>query len=526
MSKQNLSPFEFKEELIKLAQNKTDHLMLNAGRGNPNFLATIPRYAFLRLGDFAIKESERSYSYLDNLFGGLPEKKGILERFNQYYNDNKNQKGLDFLQAVLSFTDDHLGINKEDSLYEMVEAFLGCNYPYPPKILPNLGEIIKHYLRDELYQNSDTPMEFDIFATEGGTAAMSYIFQSLKINKLLNQNDKVAMITPIFSPYLEIPLLPEYDNEIVHIHASEEHHWQVSDQELKKLDDPNIKILCMVNPSNPPSVKMSNLVLDNIAKIVKNKRQDLMIITDDVYATFSDDFESVFSKCPYNTLCVYSFSKYFGATGWRLGTIALHKNNIFDSLISKLDKSKLTGLSKRYSSLTSDPSKLKFIDRLVADSRSVALNHTAGISLPQQLQMGLFALASLLDNQDIYRKEAKSLIRRRYNILYNSISPKLQSEFDENNVGYYTLLDLEKISSQIYNKEFSEWILKNHSGPETLKILAIETGIVLLPGKGFDVEHPSARVSLANLREYDYSQIGINIRKQLDNLYSRYKKEN
>jgi aspartate 4-decarboxylase len=110
--------------------------------------------------------------------------------------------------------------------------------------------------------------------------------------------------------------------------------------------------------------------------------------------------------------------------------------------------------------------------------------------------------------------------------LYNSISPKLQSEFDENNVGYYTLLDLEKISSQIYNKEFSEWILKNHSGPETLKILAIETGIVLLPGRGFDVEHPSARVSLANLREYDYSQIGINIRKQLDNLYSRYKKEN
>lgn len=49
--------------------------------------------------------------------------------------------------------------------------------------------------------------------------------------------------------------------------------------------------------------------------------------------------------------------------------------------------------------------------------------------------------------------------------------------------------------------------------------------MVLLPGKGFDVENPSARVSLANLREYDYRQIGINIRQQLGNLYSRYKSQ-
>ncbi|AKE20908.1 aminotransferase class I and II family protein [Francisella tularensis subsp. tularensis str. SCHU S4 substr. NR-28534] len=267
------------------------------------------------------------------------------------------------------------------------------------------------------------------------------------------------------------------------------------------------------------------MVLEKIAYMIDNHRSDLMIITDDVYATFSDDFESLFSKCAYNTLCVYSFSKYFGATGWRIGTIALHKDNIFDKLISNLDDKKLDELDKHYSSLTTDSRTLKFIDRLVADRRSVALNHTAGISLPQQLQMGLFALSSLLDNQNIYRKEAKDLIRRRYNILYSSISPKLQQSLDENNVGYYTLLDLEELSYKIYDKDFSQWLIKNHSGPETLKILATETGIVLLPGKGFDVLHPSARVSLANLREYDYRQIGISIRQQLDNLYSQYKKQ-
>ncbi|API86188.1 bifunctional aspartate transaminase/aspartate 4-decarboxylase [Francisella uliginis] len=525
MSKQNLSPFEFKEDLIKLAKSKTDRLMLNAGRGNPNFLATSPRHAFLRLGDFAIKESERSYSYLDNIFGGLPEKKGILERFDHYSLINNNENGINFLNATLSFANDHLGVNKEDLLYEMVGAFLGCDYPYPPRMLPIMENIVMHYLRNELYQDTDTPLEFDVFATEGGTAAMTYIFQSMKINGLLKQNDKIAMITPIFSPYLEIPQLPEYNNEIVNIHASEKNDWQVSDKELKKIIDPSVKVLCLVNPSNPPSVKMDNSTLNNLAKIITNDRPDLMIITDDVYATFSDNFESIFSKCPYNTLCVYSFSKYFGATGWRIGTIALHKDNVFDSLINNLDNQKLKELEKHYGSLTHTPSKLKFIDRLVADSRSVVLNHTAGISLPQQLQMTLFALSSLLDNQDIYRKEAKNLIRRRYNILYNSISPKLQKDLDENNVGYYTLLDLEKLSKKIYGKDFSKWLMQNHSGPKALKILAKETGIVLLPGKGFDVEHPSARVSLANLREYDYRQIGINIRQQLDNLYSRYKSQ-
>ena len=58
----NLSPFELKDNLIKLAQSHTDRVMLNAGRGNPNFLATWPRQAFFQLGVFALQESEMSLS--------------------------------------------------------------------------------------------------------------------------------------------------------------------------------------------------------------------------------------------------------------------------------------------------------------------------------------------------------------------------------------------------------------------------------------------------------------------------------
>ena len=92
---------------------------------------------------------------------------------------------------------------------------------------------------------------------------------------------------------------------------------------MEKLKDPAIKIFCLVNPSNPPSTKMSDAALAQLADLVAGTRPDLFIVTDDVYGTFADDFVSVFAKCPRNTLLVYSFSKFFGATGWRLGVIAL-----------------------------------------------------------------------------------------------------------------------------------------------------------------------------------------------------------
>ena len=50
---ENISPFELKNRLIDMADEslkKTARTMLNAGRGNPNWIATTPREAFFLLG--------------------------------------------------------------------------------------------------------------------------------------------------------------------------------------------------------------------------------------------------------------------------------------------------------------------------------------------------------------------------------------------------------------------------------------------------------------------------------------------
>ncbi len=509
-----LSPFELKDKLIAAATSDAQRLMLNAGRGNPNFLATLPRWAFLSLGDFAMREAERSYSYLDSGLGGLPESAGIVQRFDAYATAHRLTDGVRFLRAAISYVKDQLGLDREAFLSEMVSAFLGCNYPTPPRMLPNTEAIVKAYLAQEMFGPVPPSGPFSVFATEGGTAAMTYIFQSLRANRLIEPGDKIAIATPIFSPYLEIPVLADYQLGIVDIRMDEHDAWQLPQAEIDKLLDPAIRLFCLVNPSNPPSTKLSDAVLDQLAELVSTKRPDLLIVTDDVYGTFADDFVSVFARCPRNTLCVYSFSKFFGATGWRLGAIALHEDNAFDAAIANLPEPERAALDARYATLTTEPRELKFIDRLVADSRAVALNHTAGLSVPQQLQMSLFALNGLMDREHRYKTNAKQLIRARYRTLYGNMGVAVAP--GANDVDYYTLIDLQEIGGKLYGPAFETWFVAKDLGTRFLFRLAEETGVVLLPGNGFEVMNTSARVSLANLTEIEYAAIGKFTRKVLD----------
>ncbi|WP_315814551.1 bifunctional aspartate transaminase/aspartate 4-decarboxylase [Paraflavitalea speifideaquila] len=230
---------------------------------------------------------------------------------------------------------------------------------------------------------------------------------------MVKKRDTIALMVPTFTPYIEIPELERYEFNVVKINASSmnregRHTWQYPDSELDKLKDPAVKILFVVNPSNPPSAAIHPNALKKIVQIIRKHNPNLAIVTDDVYGTFVPGFRSLMSVIPENTIGVYSFSKYFGCTGWRLGVIAIHEDNIFDTFIAKLPPNQRKVLNKRYGTITLEPESLLFIDRMVADSRQVALNHTAGLSLPQQMQMMLFSAFALLDKRDKYKNSPNS----------------------------------------------------------------------------------------------------------------------
>jgi aspartate 4-decarboxylase len=512
-----LSPFELKDALMQRAV-QSNQLMLNAGRGNPNFLATTPRHGFFQFGLFAMTEAERSYMYMDHV-GGFPKREGIEARFELFAKQHESVPGVRFIESAVSYIRDQMGLNAGDFIYEMCEAILGCNYPVPDRMLKMSEEIIGKYIHTEMIGTYPFVGKFDMYALEGGTAAMTYLFASLKANHVINEGDTIALGMPIFTPYIEIPELSDYNLNTIHIDAPQSNKWQYTHEELDKLLDPKVKAFFLVNPSNPPSVKIDEDTLQYIAEIVK-KRPDLIILTDDVYATFADNFVSLFAICPYNTILVYSFSKYFGATGWRMGVVATHEDNIIDAAIARLPEAKSKQLDKRYSSITTDPRSLKFIDRLVADSRTVALNHTAGLSTPVQAQMTLFSIFCLMDEPGAYKAEMKRIVLRRKEALYRELG--LPMPYDNNSVRYYHLLDLEELAEQMYGAEFVKWMLGQLKPNQALFRLAEETGVILLPGRGFGTPHPSWRVSLANLNEYDYANIGKAIRRLSLEYYEKF----
>lgn len=507
-----LSPFEIKDELIKLAKKTsrtTQSAFLNAGRGNPNWVATTPREGFFLLGQFAITESKRVMDHPAGI-GGMPQAAGIAARFDAWLEKHADMPGASFLASMLQFATKTFGFDRDAFVHELVDSIIGDNYPVPDRMLVHNERIVHEYLMWAMCGKPRPAGKFDLYAVEGGTAAMCYIFKSLKANRLLHPGDTIALGTPIFTPYLEMTHLEDYDLKVVNIKAPQENRFQFTDEEIKKLEDPKIKGLFIVNPGNPTGMALSKETIGKLTKLVKTKRPDLMLLTDDVYGTFVDNFRSLLGELPHNTIGVYSYSKYFGATGWRLGVIAIHEDNIFDKTIAKLPDADMKALDKRYSPLTLEPRKMKFIDRIVADSRDVGLNHTAGLSLPQQVMMSLFSLCEMMDAEKRYQKACKEIVHRRVWSMIDGLG--LQLTPNPNFDAYYGLIDFEFWARKNIGDEAVEYLKKNIHPLDLAFRLAEDHGIVLLNGGGFEAPDWSLRVSLANLPDEAYDDIGRGVR--------------
>ncbi|MEM8630014.1 MAG: bifunctional aspartate transaminase/aspartate 4-decarboxylase [Pseudomonadota bacterium] len=509
----NLSPFQIKDELIKLAEDEAQnsaYAYLNAGRGNPNWIATKAREAFFLLGQFALTEAQLTRHEPAVGLAGMPKGPGAYDRLVGHVTEHSATPGAETLRATVDFAVDKFGFDRDAFVLELTDGIIGDHYPMPDRMLKHGEKIVHEYLMWAMCDGKTPNTEFDLYAVEGGTAAMCYIFKALKNQRLLNAGDTIALGTPIFTPYLEMPELEDYALETVHITVKEKNQFQFTDQDFEKLADPKVKALFLVNPGNPSSVAMSQEALEKLVAFVTTRRPDLIILTDDVYGTFVKGFQSVMGHLPRNTIGVYSYSKYFGCTGWRLGVIATAKDNLFDQMIAEAPTDVKSVVEKRYLTLSPDPASMKFIDRIVADSRDVALNHTAGLSTPQQVMMSLFSLVELMDTGKAYQKVCMGILEHRFGELVKGLGIEVEDNplFDR----YYGIIDFEFWLSKYVGEDVVAWIRANVHPLDISFKLAQEHGIVLLNGSGFDAPDWSARVSFANLDDDAYAKIGEAVR--------------
>ncbi len=509
------SPFEIKNLLIdraKKACSSKGCTYLNAGRGNPDFLNTTARLGFALLLQFAAQEAASKDPDLADV-GYRVNKKGLAERLSAFTEGNQDQPGGQFLHAAVGYALSELSMDPDEVAFEFVDCVQGDFYPDPPRIYPLTEAVVNNYLTRVVFSGKPPKGKFSLFATEGATAAMIYIFNSLKENKILNPGDTVAIVTPIFSPYLELPLLADYGLKTVYIAGDEDMGWQIPDSEVAKLKDPSVKALYMVNPTNPTSVSLNEDTVKRMSETIRKHNPDMVIISDTVYASFVDNFNTFGAYLPENILGVYSFSKYFGVTGWRLGVVMAHENCVVDRLIKALPEKDQALMDMRYRLTSTQPRDISFVERLEMDSRQVALAHTGGLSGPQQVGMCLFALFELLDTQFKYKKTIMNILKKRWAALYNAL--ETEEPKGDNLSRYYALIDLGRLAEAKKGKAFADKMKQEHA-LDFLFRLADEHGTVCLPGNGFAGPEWSLRVALANISEKQCATVGKNILKVLN----------
>ena len=196
----------------------------------------------------------------------------------------------------------------------------------------------------------------------------------------------------------------------------------------------------------------------------------------------------------------------------------MNESNVCDRLLSKLPDVDKEYLNNEYSIVTTEPENMPFIDRVVADSRSIGLYHTSGLSTPSQVFMDILALTHLVyGDEDPYIKLANKTVNERYLALMNALG--LEPDESARNAGYYTLVNILDVTSMRYGEEFTEWLTENKTEIDFLNDLASRKGVVLMYGPGFSAVEGTVRISLANLNVEDYEEIAGRLFELLDEYY-------
>ncbi len=526
----DLSPFELKNRLIKLAEGKKPSQMLNAGRGNPNFFNSFARKVFASLQNTCVEASTHFEKDLV-LYPSVND-----HNYEKVFNSAIKkwpQEQRDFFHNYIRFLKNAARNTNQSPnaiLHDLFLSTLGTFYPSPPQIQPHLNLVARDFMYElVLNRNAATSAtmkrdDFEYFATEGAAAGILYVFNSLKANRLLKKGDHIALITPIFSPYLEMPVLKDPDGyglKLIELKADPNKDYELPDSEIAKLKDKRIKALFMVNPHNPGAYSLSKANIMAIGDIVNKERQDLIVLSDNVYAPFAPKYYSFMMSCPRNTIEVFSLSKYFGTTGWRLGICMIAKENRITKMIQNLPPKDQNALALRYDTVSIDPKKLTFMERLVNDSRQVAMGHVAGLSTPQQALIGLFFYYQLSDRTHQYQDEIRNELKRRITTMYTEL--KTDPDITPEATNYYSMLNIPQIAENLYGKKAREHIVSNYEYLEFLFHLARVYHVVLLPGSGFGSAPWYIRVSLANLTNEDYQTIGVALRNCIADFAGKHK---
>ena len=218
---EGLSPFELKNKLIELAQAPRRADDAQRRPRQPELGRARAARGVLSPGRVRARRG-RAQSPSPRDFGGLPKKRGIAEAPARLPRRATPARPGDALLARgIAYARDVHGFDPDLLVGEWVDGVLGDHYPLPVRMLAHAETLVRAHLVAELFGGDAAAGRFDLFAVEGASAGITYVFQSLVHSRLLAPGDRIALGVPIFTPYLEVPRLPEYRFELVEVMQDE-----------------------------------------------------------------------------------------------------------------------------------------------------------------------------------------------------------------------------------------------------------------------------------------------------------------
>ena len=178
--------------------------------------------------------------------------------------------------------------------------------------------IIAHWHRQEYDVNVTSD---DLILTNGVSHGIGAVFKALGEEGCgyLEKDDSVVIGSPVYAPYFSILKERGIDAVTFNINPVS---GEISD--LPNIDSSNnVKALILIDPNNPTGFSLSESDLEKLAEFAK--KNDLLIITDEVYYSFFPKKKTMLHFAPERTICLNARSKIERSTGLRFGEIITTK---------------------------------------------------------------------------------------------------------------------------------------------------------------------------------------------------------
>lgn len=199
--------------------------------------------------------------------------------------------------------------------------------------LPELRELVEISLAKE---NMFYDWQKEIIITAGSIEAITAAILAITL-----PGDEIIVPEPSYTSYREVITLAGC--RPVFVPLNEEKDWSLDLDLLKKAVSPKTKALLYCNPNNPTGTVYSRENLLGLAELAR--AHNFFLLSDEVYKDFIFEEEKIFSLAQLPELRklvirIFSFSKAYAMTGWRLGYLSSDEEivreilKVHDSLVT------------------------------------------------------------------------------------------------------------------------------------------------------------------------------------------------